>query len=231
MKSAPPPLYRLSHNQLKELKKFFEGIHIVIIDEISMVSRRTLEFVSHRLGSATGREEVPFGGLTVIVCGDLFQLEPVGKSESESFTSHLWGNFELHELFGNERIKDIEWADMHTRLREHHPLHPKLTEADVTLLNSRCSGSRPSNPDTLHLFCVNKAAKAHDDDMFTRVSRGKNNSHSMEHRRRTDGAGQSTCSCSAAKPHIRHALLKDWRDTNISEFDTRPARYVDTDNR
>ena len=151
----------------------FEGVQVLIIDEISMVSRRTLEQISHRLCEATGNRDAPFGGLTVIVCGDLFQLEPVGKNEAEAFTSYLWCDMVLHELLINERCKDREWSEMLGRLREHHPRIPKLTTEDIALLNSRCLNGKDSDLTVLHLFCVNKLTKEHNVDVFGRISRGR----------------------------------------------------------
>ena len=171
--SLPPPLHILRGKPLQRLKNLFAGVLVLIIDEISMVSRRTLEQISYRIGEATGNMELPFGGLTVIVAGDLFQLEPVGKNEAEAFTSYLWRDMVLHELFINERCKDREWSEMQNRMREHHPKFPKLTAQDIELLNSRCLDRKDSDISVLHLFCINKLTKEHNVDVFSRISRGQ----------------------------------------------------------
>ena len=49
---------------------------VLIIDEISMLSAATFE-LADRVCREVRRSEVPFGGLTVILVGDFFQLPPV----------------------------------------------------------------------------------------------------------------------------------------------------------
>ena len=49
----------------------------------------------------------PFGGRSVIVCGDLFQLPPIGRDDEPHlavYNSMAWKTFELFELEGNPRI-------------------------------------------------------------------------------------------------------------------------------
>ena len=62
---------------------------ILIIDEVSMLSARTLAMVD-AVCREIRRNQQPFGGLKVILVGDFFQLPPVNKRESdqdqESFT-------------------------------------------------------------------------------------------------------------------------------------------------
>ena len=167
----PPQLYELGKKALERLQALLVGISVLIIDEIIMVSRRTFQHISHRICTAKNNFEVPFGGLAVIVCGDLFQLEPVGKHETEAFTSHLWKDFQLYELMVNERCPDVLWSDMLTRMREHHPNFPKLTDSDIALLNACCLRGATSNKKAIHLFCVNKAVNTHNAAMFDEAKR------------------------------------------------------------
>ena len=50
---------------------------MIIIDEISMVGNKRLNFIDTRLQQLTGTK-VAFGGLSVIAVGDLYQLKPIG---------------------------------------------------------------------------------------------------------------------------------------------------------
>lgn len=61
---------------LKKLRDYFQTIHTIIIDEIRMVSSDLFSFISRRL-SEIKNNELPFGGCSVIVIGDFFQLRPV----------------------------------------------------------------------------------------------------------------------------------------------------------
>ena len=62
--------------RLQQLESDFEQVRYLIIDEMSMVGRRSLGQIDHLLRQATG-VETPFGGLSVLLVGDHGQLPPV----------------------------------------------------------------------------------------------------------------------------------------------------------
>ena len=57
----------------------YRDVHTIIINEMSMVSYETLEFIHQRLTEIKGTDdtEVYFGGLNIIAIGDFYQLSPV----------------------------------------------------------------------------------------------------------------------------------------------------------
>ncbi len=78
----------------------WKDTEILIIDEISMLSAELfdkLDFIGRRVRGKL----VPFGGIQLILCGDFFQLPPigVGKNTSFCFESDAW-----KELFGSQDI-------------------------------------------------------------------------------------------------------------------------------
>ena len=62
--------------RLQQLESDFEHVRYLIIDEMSMVGRRSLGQIDHLLRQATG-VDTPFGGLSVLLVGDHGQLPPV----------------------------------------------------------------------------------------------------------------------------------------------------------
>ncbi len=66
---------------------------VLVIDEISMLPGRQLEFIEFLFRRLRGRDEA-FGGCQVIVTGDFLQLPPVRTSEAEpydwAFRSSAW---------------------------------------------------------------------------------------------------------------------------------------------
>ena len=54
------------------------NILILIIDEISMMAVELLEKLDAFLREVTGREDIPYGGITVVFLGDFYQHPPVG---------------------------------------------------------------------------------------------------------------------------------------------------------
>lgn len=57
---------------------------ILVIDEISMVSAELFDKLSF-IGSRVRGDPRPFGGLQLILCGDFFQLPPIGVGKNTHF--------------------------------------------------------------------------------------------------------------------------------------------------
>ena len=71
----------LDGQALLELQQTLANIRYLIIDEYSVVSQRDLAWINRRCKQATGITEKLFGGINVILLGDLAQLPPVnGKA-------------------------------------------------------------------------------------------------------------------------------------------------------
>lgn len=73
-KSVPRP------NVIK-LDEIWRNVHWLILDEVSMVSAKTLSEISHQISIAKGCEQSaavqPFGGVNILFSGDFGQLPPV----------------------------------------------------------------------------------------------------------------------------------------------------------
>ena len=122
---------------LHDLRKLWQGVHTIIIDEISMVSYQILKSVHSRLCEIYGNDEI-FGGLNVIAVGDLYQLSPVNGIHVFSKSSHLWRDFyKVIELEVNMRQqKDATFSDILNRLRIGNH-----TVEDVKVLHTRLLSS------------------------------------------------------------------------------------------
>jgi len=69
----------LSVATLQSLQALFQDCQFLIIDEKSMIDLRTLSLIDDRLRAILpARSYEPFGGINVLLCGDFFQLPPVG---------------------------------------------------------------------------------------------------------------------------------------------------------
>ena len=69
----------MSADELNTFRIKYRQLKVVIIDEISMMGTRTLNFIDTRLQQLTGTR-APFGGLSIIAVGDLYQLKSVCDS-------------------------------------------------------------------------------------------------------------------------------------------------------
>jgi len=77
-RSLKPPIQGLG-NQLDELRSELLNAQIIIIDEISMVSKPIFAYVDARLKQIKGNQTA-FGGMLVLAVGDFYQLPPVRQS-------------------------------------------------------------------------------------------------------------------------------------------------------
>jgi len=119
---------------------------IVIIDEVSMFSSKSISYLDETLRFAVGRgvrDPRPFGGLQIIFSGDFYQLPPVIKPDPEelfptpdgyAFESQAWkaAGIEVHMLTKTFRQEDQSFANCLSRVRNN-----TLTSEDIELLKSR----------------------------------------------------------------------------------------------
>lgn len=128
-------LQRYSNN--KRLVKRYNKADILVIDEVSMLHGHRLDMVNLIAKKLRGSEQ-PFGGMQVILVGDLFQLPPVNRdSRKYDFvhTSYAWEQLDLkicylteqHRQAGEDALLGI-LQGMRTG---------KLTEQHKTMLSGR----------------------------------------------------------------------------------------------
>lgn len=135
-------LKKLDADSLNAFVCKYYYLKLVIIDEISMVECRMLSHIESRLREFK-KCESPFGGIDVIVFGDLNQLRPIfdgwifepvndtGLSIIAGTT--LWRQFRFHELTEIMRQKeDAAFANALNRLAT-----GQSTENDDTMFRSR----------------------------------------------------------------------------------------------
>lgn len=72
----------MTTDQLNRLRRRLDisTLALLVIDEISYISPLLLGQIDNRLRQLMSLPEIPFGGLSVILMGDFFQLPPVGAS-------------------------------------------------------------------------------------------------------------------------------------------------------
>lgn len=110
--SIPPkgknPLKKLSNRALEILRIELRDLKLVIIDEVSMVGCTLLKKVSTRLGQIMGNKK-EFGGIPILVVGDLNQLPPVFDTPMFEW-KEMWDElqcFELTEIIRQKDDKDL----------------------------------------------------------------------------------------------------------------------------
>ena len=152
----------LSCDTLNTFRSKYRNLSVVIIDEISMVGNALLQFIDQRLQELTGSRQ-PFGNISIIAAGDLFQLQPVRGNwifndlthDVSALAANLWKeHFKMFELTEIMRQKDdLDFTELLNRLR-----HNNRTESDRQKIKS-CQISKESAnypKSAPHLFAENK---------------------------------------------------------------------------
>ena len=84
-------------------RKAWEKAEILIIDEVSMLSKKVFDILDKIGRKAKCKQDEPFGGIQIVCSGDFYQLPPVGGEDEESkmfcFESDNWNNtFNKHQI-------------------------------------------------------------------------------------------------------------------------------------
>lgn len=90
----------LSIATLQSLQSLFQDCRFLIIDEKSMIDVRTLSLIDDRLRAILPTSShQPFGGVNVLLCGDFFQLPPVGGKPLYSLKHSHVDAIKGHQLY------------------------------------------------------------------------------------------------------------------------------------
>ncbi len=106
----------------KYLIKRYEKTQVLIIDEVSMLSSKTLEGID-TLCRAFKNSSLPFGGMQVVLCGDFFQLPPVSNGSTDFiYESTLWKELGLKICYLDKsyRQNDERFIRLLTDIRENN---------------------------------------------------------------------------------------------------------------
>lgn len=114
-------LYRNFNGALKNAAMRMGKKTMLVIDEISMLNGRVLNYLDYHLRQMRATDK-PFGGMQVIVVGDFMQLPPVHKGTQTidwAFNSRAWrdARFQMVDLKHVIRQQDGEFAQMLNGIR------------------------------------------------------------------------------------------------------------------
>ena len=91
------PNFSLQRNRIHEFfkyskahRKLLEQVELIIIDEISMVRADIIDAVDRILRVYSRNIREPFGGKQILLVGDVFQLEPVVKSDEREILNRFY---------------------------------------------------------------------------------------------------------------------------------------------
>ncbi|XP_053360312.1 ATP-dependent DNA helicase PIF1-like [Clarias gariepinus] len=163
-RSLKPPYQGLG-NTLDEVRAGLCNVEILIIDEVSMISKDLFAYVNWRFQQIKGSKK-PFGGISCLAVGDFFQLPPLGKAKPlcvyEEDVLDFWkDNFQMVTLTEVMRQKeDLAFAELLNRLRVKQKTQA-LEEEDRALLIQAAKNREDCPHDALHVFATNKEVHKH----------------------------------------------------------------------
>lgn len=105
------------------LFKRFTNTHVLIIDEISMLHHFRLDLVE-KIARSFKRNDLPFGGMQIILCGDFFQLPPVSRTGEPkahfAYHSDTWEKLDLKICYLEEqhRQSDASYLEVLNAIRD-----------------------------------------------------------------------------------------------------------------
>lgn len=105
-------------SSLTNLQNRIRGTKVVIVDEFTMMNQTMFFWLDRRCRQGTGRNDVPFGGLVVVLVGDPAQLPPVtgnpvwntaakGKFNVDALGLYLSKFVKVVQLKGSNRLDDV----------------------------------------------------------------------------------------------------------------------------
>ncbi|CAF4914716.1 unnamed protein product [Pieris macdunnoughi] len=154
-------LLPLSTEVAHQYRALFKYVKVLIIDEISMIGAELLSQIDSRLKQITGDFKTNFGGLDVILIGDLRQLPPVRatpiyKQQKQKIVGPiLWRGFRFFELDQVMRQANQEFSSILTKIGNGQ----QLNDQELILLESRFVTMQEAEekcPHGIRLFNTNK---------------------------------------------------------------------------
>ena len=135
----------------KYLKKHIEKTKVLVIDEISMLHKKQFELVNEVLQFFRDTDK-SFGGIQVILCGDFFQLPPIGSSGETNrdkfcFMAQSWLNANLSICYLSDQFRqtDTELNDILNEIRTGF-----VSERSMILLRERKEMIEAEEPTRLY---------------------------------------------------------------------------------
>ena len=126
-------------------RKLIKEIELVIIDEISMVRADIIDFIDKILRVYSQNMREPFGGKQILLVGDVYQLEPVVKSDEREILNRFYPTpyFFSARIFNEIELVSIELTKVYRQTDKvfvnvlDHIRTNTASAFDLQLLNTR----------------------------------------------------------------------------------------------
>lgn len=171
----PTESFLNSHKLSGTQRTLLWNLHLLIIDEVSMVNPATLDCINAILKKVHNSSR-PFGGVQVLFVGDLYQLPPIVKNPT--FFQNVWGGefffnsyaaknldyrtYELSTVY--RQNEDKLFADVLNDFRK-----GTITREELELVNEICMDNKKVNVNPLKLTVTKKMEENINLDKLSRI--------------------------------------------------------------
>jgi ATP-dependent exoDNAse (exonuclease V) alpha subunit len=105
----PPTVISPKYVRLQQDKRLYKNIGLLIVDEVSMVRADVFDAMDRFLRVNGKNQELPFGGVPVLLVGDLYQLPPVvTRDEKDALSGYETEYFYSADVYKRMKIEYIE---------------------------------------------------------------------------------------------------------------------------
>lgn len=163
-------LHQLHTEDVHQYRALFKYVKVLIIDEVSMISAQLLASIDARLKQITGNFNTNFGGLDMILIGDLRQLPPVRatpiyKQIKQRIHVPLWQNLKFYQLDEVMRQAKQTFASVLTKIGNGE----QLDDDDIHLIEARFFTQEDANrrsPHGIRLFNTNQSVNEYNNSIL-----------------------------------------------------------------
>ncbi len=166
--SASRLLKKVRRNPLACLR--WRETEVLFIDEVSMLGCTLFEKLDYVARGVRRQQSKPFGGLQLVVSGDVLQLPPV--RDGWAFTGQAWDDLALTPYIFEEgrRYTNTDYFNLLLRARR-----GALTHSDIESLNKRIKPFCPTDKSDLEiiptvLYATNVNTNAHNAEALARLA-------------------------------------------------------------
>ncbi|MCG2711575.1 MAG: DEAD/DEAH box helicase [Candidatus Omnitrophica bacterium] len=175
----PPKAVQKKHVRRLRNTAVMDNLDAIVIDEVSMLRADILDGIDHSLRINRDDHNAAFGGVQIIIFGDMFQLPPVvGRQERKVleeqyqspyfFSAHVWGQSKLliYELNKVYRQKDDAFINILNKVRM-----GECNERDLEKINQRVvKNIAHDEQGIITLTTTNSAAKDINSDCLDKIN-------------------------------------------------------------
>lgn len=180
------------------LKRRFADTSVLIIDEVSMLRAEQLDLID-QICRAFKKDVRPFGGMQVVLCGDLFQLPPIaknGKNADFVHKSQIWQDMNIKMCYLQEQYRqnDKVFSQVLNDIRSND-----ITTETVKILKNRIRRRIKSKVKATKLYTHNVDVDRINQEALDKIRRKKHhfymvatgNTLFLDNLKRTCGTGET----------------------------------------